>query len=77
MLVQPKVIGELAVGNHCYLPLVFPRQSLRQHRVDLDMFREAYVPKFLNWAPLGENIIRRKKEGNVGFRAHPGHDPSP
>ena len=77
MLDQPKVIGELGAANHCYCPLLFPRQRSRLPRVHLAMSTGTYVPKFVNWAPLGENIIRRKKEGNVGFRAHPGHDPSP
>ena len=73
----PQVMGELGAGNHCYLPLLFAKLRRYLPTTNLSILTGTYVLKFVNWAPLGENIIRRKKEGNVGFRAHPGQDPSP
>ena len=44
---------------------------------NLDLFAGTFVLIFLKWAPLGENVIRRKKEGNEGLGAHPSYDPGP
>ena len=69
----PQVMGELGAAKDSYLPLVYAQLSSELAPTNVAMAKGTYVQKFVNWAPLGENIIRRKKEGNVGFRAHPGH----
>ena len=73
----PLVIGELGPANHCYWPLLFPHQKPRLSRVHLAMSTGAHVPKFVKWAPIRGDVIRRKEGGNKRVRANPGQDPSP
>ena len=70
-------MGELGVGNHCYLPLLFAKLRRYLPRVNLAVSTGTYVPKFIKWAPLGENFIGRKDDVNGGFGPYPGQDPSP
>ena len=73
----PQVMGELGVGDHCYLPLLFAPLSSELPPTNPSILTGTYVPKFANWAPIRGHIIRSKKDGNTRIRRHPGQDPSP